>query len=342
MAVRRMNALVCPRSHEIPPDAPLDLCPLCLFDIVLDAPPRTTLFGEYELLEQVGRGGMGVVYKARHTRTQHTVALKMILGGELASEAEVRRFHAEAMAASHLDHPNIVPIHHVGEHEGRHYFTMKLMTGGSLAESIERYRGDPRGAAELVATIAKAVHYGHQRGILHCDLKPANILLDGEGNPYVADFGLAKRFARDDTRPGGLIGSSGYTAYLRTKTGSIRGTPSYMAPERANPGRPPLTTSASDVYSLGVILYELVTGRTPFEGEDADEILEQVKNSPPPDPRSFEPRVDRDLATICLKCLKKDPEHRYQSAHDLALELRRYLDGEPIAKVGHAERVALV
>jgi serine/threonine-protein kinase len=308
--------------HEIPADAPMGLCPSCLLAGAIDAPRVSSRFGEYELLEKIDSGGMGVVHKARHVRTRHTVALKMILGGELASEAAVYRFHDEAEAASHLDHPNIVPIYHVGEHEGRHYFTMKLMRGGSLADDLERFRGDPRGTAELVATIAMAVHYGHQRGILHRDLKPANILLDGEGKPHVADFGVAKR-----------VDTSG----ALTHPGVLVGTPSYMAPEQADPRTKTLTTAA-DVYSLGVILYELVTGKCPFEGKDTSEILEKVRKSPPADPRTIEPRVDRDLATICFRCLEKDPANRYRSAEDLALEIRRYLNGDPIGKVGRAER----
>lgn len=341
-----MRDEACPQCrNEIPADAPMGLCPACAFGVGLDAdsgvftghpggpdrgsgerpseaPASAQELGKYMLLERIARGGMGVVYKAWDTGARRAVALKMIRGGELASEDEVRRFRDEVHAAGKLDHPNIVPIFEVGELDGRPYFTMKLMTGGSLAEHVEEYRGSFRQAAELVETIALAVHHGHQRGVLHRDLKPANILLDEVGRPYVADFGLARSVDNE---------------IRLTRSAAWVGTPAYMAPEQAG-GRTQALTTAADVYSLGVILYELTTGRPPFLGDTSGDILEQVKESPPPDPRSIERRMDRDLAFICLKCLEKSPEHRYRSAEDLARDLRRYKDGEPIAKVRFTDR----
>ena len=282
-------------------------------------------FGDYELIEPIARGGMGVVYKARHTRIQRVVALKMIAVRELATESELYRFRAEAEAAANLDHPNIVPIYEVGEHGGRPYFTMKLIDGGSLAAQIERLRGDGLRAAALVATIARAVHHGHRRGILHRDLKPANILLDAEGKPHVGDFGVAKH----------LEGEIGIT-----ETGAVIGTPGYMAPEQAE-GRVKEITTAADVYSLGAILYELCTGRLPYPGPTAADVLEQAKAGPPLRPTALGARVHRDLETICLKCLELDAALRYASASALAEDLDRFCDGEPILarRVGALARV---
>lgn len=317
---------ICARGlHELVPDTPMSACLACVFDDVMTVPTELKRFGEYELLEEMGRGGMGVVYKARHIRArEHIVALKMIRNGELASADEVRRFYMEVEAASGSKRANIVPIYHFGEEDGRHYFTMELMTGGSVADHIDRYRGDSRGCAEFVAIIARAVHYAHQRGIIHRDLKPANILLDSEGKPYVADFGVAKRVDHH----------GGVTTY----PGAVVGAPSYMAPEQADP-RGKVLTTAADVYSLGVILYELLTGQCPFEGEDASEIIGKVLHAPAPDPRKIEPRVDLDLATLCLRCLEKDPANRYLSAEELTREIQRYLNDEPIAKVSKVKRV---
>jgi WD40 repeat protein/tRNA A-37 threonylcarbamoyl transferase component Bud32 len=285
--------------------------------------PHVRYFGDYELLEAIARGGMGIVYKARQASLNRIVAVKMILKGELADEQSVERFRAEAEAAANLDHAHIVPIYEVGEHEGQQYYAMRFVEGTSLAALP---RGEARREVEFLATAARAVHHAHKRGILHRDLKPSNILVDVAGTPQVTDFGLAKRLTLG-SGPG-----------VETVSGALLGTPRYMAPEQAA-GRKGLTV-AVDVYSLGVVLYERLTGHTPFSADTMFEVLRQVLEDEPPRPSTFSPRLDRDLETICLKCLEKDPAKRYGSADELADELERWLRGEPILarSIGRVER----
>jgi serine/threonine protein kinase len=292
-------------------DALLGLCPECLMKAGLPGPPKATIavspdafiegpesetkeftpgtklgyIGDYELLEEIARGGMGVVYKARQSSLKRTVAVKMIRSGQLAGEAEVKRFHTEAEAAAQLQHPGIVAIHEIGEHEGRHYFSMDFVEGKNLAQIANGKPVSPRSAAEWLKAIAEAVQYAHQRGVLHRDLKPQNIMVDAAGRPRVTDFGLAKNLTGDSTL---------------TNTGAVMGSPSYMSPEQAR-GRNDVVGPASDVYSLGAILYELLTGRPPFRGKTPLETLSEVVNDEPRPPRSWNPSAPLDLATICLK-----------------------------------------
>ncbi|MDG3007795.1 serine/threonine-protein kinase [Paludisphaera mucosa] len=281
-------------------------------------PPEGLLvryFGDYELAGVLGRGGMGVVYQARQISLNRRVALKMIRADEFASDDERRRFQNEAEAVALLDHPNIVPIYEVGEHQGRRYFSMKLIEGEGLDRRLAAFRRDPSAAARLAATAAEAVHHAHQRGVLHRDLKPANILLDERGAPYVTDFGLARRLGAGPDL---------------TQSGAILGTPGYMAPEQAG-GRRAAVTTASDVYGLGTVIYAMLAGRAPFIGSTAMETIEQVRNRPPEPPSRHNPDTPRDLEVICLKCLEKDPRRRYGSAQALADDLRRWIAGEPIS-----------
>jgi serine/threonine-protein kinase len=284
-------------------------------------------FGDYMLQKELGRGGMGVVYKARQVSLNRPVALKMIKAGMLADADELRRFQNEAEAVARLDHPRIVPVYEVGEHDRQRYFTMKLIEGGDLADQLASFKDDPRAAATLVALAAEAVHHAHMRGILHRDLKPANILVDPEGHPHVTDFGLAKGVKTD---------------VAMTATGAILGTPSYMSPEQAA-GRSGTITTATDVYGLGAILYALLTGKPPFGGDSIIETLDAVRNHPPERPRRINSSAPRDLETICLKCLEKDPRRRYSSAQALADDLHAWLDSRPIAarRVGPTERAWL-
>jgi len=270
-------------------------------------------FGTYELLGVIDQGGMGVVYKARQTKPDRVLALKMIKAGQLATEEDLQRFKREAESAAGLDHPNIVPIHEVGEHEGQPYFTMRLVEGGSLADHIDFFRERPREAARLVATIGLALRHAHQRAILHRDLKPANILLDGDMQPLVTDFGLAIRVDRESRL---------------TTAGSILGTLNYMSPEHARGEK--LLTVRADVYSLGAILYEILTGRPPLQNEPPLEMLRKLEDEDPPHPQRLNPRVDIDLATICTKCLHKDPLKRYENCQGLIEDLENWLGGRPI------------
>jgi serine/threonine-protein kinase len=284
-------------------------------------PPTSTdgalprVFGDYELLEQIGQGGMGVVYKARQRSLRRTVALKMMVRGERD------RFAIEAQAAAHLDHPNIVAVHEAGECDGQAYFSMRYVEGQTLSALLAEGPLRAREAARLLATVGRAVHYAHERGILHRDLKPSNILLDRAGQPHVTDFGLAKRV----TTPDGLPAAAGLTL-----SGAIVGTPAYMAPEQVSGsrGKP---SPVSDVYSLGVILYEMLTGRPPFQAPTPMDTLLLVLDQDPIRPRLLNPKVDPDLELICLKCLQKEPELRYASAANLATDLEAYLQGENLS-----------
>ena len=329
----------CPKCDaKLPGDGPAGSCPACLLGLAVEIQSETTwtanrfprAFGDYELLEEIARGGMGVVYRARQVSLDRPVALKMILSDQLATTATVQRFYSEAEAVARLDHPNIVSIYDIGQHLDQHYFSMRLVAGGTLAarrsefqvtafdsgRRVSRYqlRVQHQNAATLLCKIARAVHYAHERGILHRDLKPTNILVDETGEPYLTDFGVAKSLEVD-------IGLS--------QTGSVLGTPGYMAPEQAA-GRSKELTTAADVYSLGAILYELLVGNPPFHAETTLETLRQLAEQEPVSPCAVNPRIDQDLQTICLKCLSKDPKRRYGSAEMLADDLNRWANHEPI------------
>jgi WD40 repeat protein/tRNA A-37 threonylcarbamoyl transferase component Bud32 len=346
---------------ELPPDAPEGLCPKCVLGLGLttapgssETPPldptsataaeqpptvrvgvKVRYVGDYELLEEIARGGMGVVYKARQASLNRIVAVKMILAGQLASETDVKRFRSEAAAAARLQHKNIVAIHEVGEHEGQHYFSMDFVDGPSLAEVVRKGPLPARQAAQCVKTIAEAVEHAHRQGILHRDLKPSNILLDPQGQPRVTDFGLAKHVASGGRQPPDESPDSGLTA-----TGQVLGTPSYMPPEQATGEG--CVDSRSDVYSLGAVLYELLTGHVPFQAETPALTIQQILETEPVAPARLLPTIPRDLDTVCLKCLQKDPQRRYASAQELADDLGRWLDNRPIKarRIGPVGRAA--
>src|SRR2546422_610908 len=330
-------------------DAPEGLCARCVLKIALAMPPEASVagvadpvgmgklsrgdataapdtkkgkraaellgeLGDYELLEEVGRGGQGVVFRARQKSLNRTVALKVISLGQWASKAHLKRFRLEAEAAARLDHPGIVPIHEVGERDGSCYFSMKFVEGGQLDEVVRRAPMSIRHAAELIAKVARTVHYAHQHGILHRDIKPGNILLDGKGEPHLTDFGLARLVETESTM---------------TRTLDVLGTPSYMAPEQAV-GNNAAVSSVTDVYGLGAVLYQFLTGQPPFAGGTTYETIKLLLDTEPRQPRLLNPKIDRDLSTICLKCLEKDPKRRYSSALALAEDLERWLKHEPI------------
>jgi tRNA A-37 threonylcarbamoyl transferase component Bud32 len=280
-------------------------------------PPRLEfprVFGNFELLEEIARGGMGIVYKARQTTPVRTVALKMILTGQLASNADVDRFYAEAQAVATLDHANIVPVFEVGNWEGQHYFSMGYVEGESLSERLAHGPLMAREAARIIRDVAGAVHYAHQRGIVHRDQKPANILIDQDSRVRVTDFGLARRQA-DENR--------------LTHTGQLLGTPNFMPPEQIA-GRVEEIGPAADVYSLGATLYAILTGRPPFQAASMAGTLRQVAEQEPVALRQLDAAIPRDLETIALKCLEKSPSRRYATAQDLADDLDRFLTDRPI------------
>jgi len=308
-------------------DAPQGVCSVCLFRTGLasldnkdDQAFEPTVarmskdFGDYELLEEIGRGGQGVVYRARQKSLNRIVALKVIGLAHWATEAHVKRFRLEAEAAASLNHPCIVPIYEVGERDGACYFSMGLVEGGQLDAVAKREPIPIRRAAELIAKLARTVSYAHEHGILHRDIKPGNILLDAKGEPHLTDFGLARLVETESTV---------------TRTMEVLGTPSYMAPEQAV-GNNAGITRATDIYGLGAVLYQLLTGHPPFAGGTTFETVRLVLDTEPRQPRLLNPKVDRDLATICLKCLDKDPQRRYSSALALAEDLERWLKHEPI------------
>src|SRR5215471_1521934 len=268
------------------------------------------LLGNYQILEEIGRGGMGVIYRAQQRHSRRIVALKRILSYHADSQDTLMRFRREAQAAANLDHPNILPIYEVSEgHEGLPFFSMKFASGGSLLEAAPELRTDARRAVALMAKVARAVQYAHEQGILHRDLKPGNILLDARGEPMVGDFGLAKWL-----EPTGRL----------TRTPSIFGTPGYIAPEQVN-GSEGKLTSAADLYSLGAVLFDLLTGRPPFTDEHALKTIQQATEKPAPKLRSLVPALDRDLETICAKSLERDTSALYRSAGGLADDLERWL-----------------
>ena len=299
-------------------ESPAGLCPACLLTTAIEEGDlEESISGgrihDYDLLNEVARGGMGIVYRARQRVPLRIVALKMILPAHVGSADAMQRFRVEAEAAASLEHEGILPIYAVGEHDGAPFYSMKFAERGPLSAQIERYRDKPRDAAALVAALARAVDYAHERGILHRDLKPANVLFDGAGKPYVSDFGLAKWLARESNL---------------TETFGVLGTPFYMAPEQAVSSH--MVTASADVYSLGAILYHLLTGGPPFNGDTPMEVLRRAAEQPVPRPRLANRSIPPDLETICLKCLEKEPPWRYLSAAALADDLDRFCAGRAI------------
>src|SRR5438067_5121776 len=273
--------------------------------------------GNYEILEEIGRGGMGVIYRARQRHSRRIVALKRMVSYHADSRETLERFRREAEAAASLDHPNILPIYEVGQAEdGLPFFSMKYAAGGRLQKAGPALRNEPRESVRLMAKVARAVQYAHEHGVLHRDLKPGNILLDGGGEPFVTDFGLAKWLD---------------TSTDLTRTLAIFGTPGYIAPEQAK-GPAAKLTPAADVYSLGALLFDLFTGRPPFLGEHALAVIQQASEKSAPKLRSISRSdgIDRDLETICARCLEREPQARYRSAGALAVDLERWLEGRPI------------
>lgn len=287
-----------------------------------DLPRR---MGDYELLEEIGRGGMGVVYKAQQRSLGRTVAVKMILQGELASAVDVARFRAEAEAAAQLHHPNIVPVYEVGEENGQPFFSMKYIDETNLAKQLTDGPMRPRQAAEQLLPVVRAIAAAHQHGLLHRDLKPSNILIDEDGRPYVTDFGLAKRWSANSVENGEPMAHASLT-----QSGAILGTPGYMAPEQAA-GKRGQVSPQTDVYSLGALLYAMLTGRAPFQGASPLETVMMVLEQDPLLPRLLNRNVDPDLEMIALKCLQKPADLRYQDANELANDLEAYLTNEPIS-----------
>ncbi|MFM9194656.1 MAG: serine/threonine-protein kinase [Planctomycetia bacterium] len=304
----------------------IDSLPLGMTGFLPGVTPLPAGFGDYELLEEIGRGGMGVVYRAVQQSLGRTVAIKMLLRRDLATPADLSRFRSEAEAAAQLDHPGIVSVFEVGECDGHPFYSMQFVEGTTLSKQLLAGRLPAREAAGLLAKVADAVHAAHARGVLHRDLKPSNILIDAGGEPHVSDFGLAKRLAADESV---------------THTGAILGTPCYMSPEQAAGSRGDVGPT-SDVWSLGAILYQMLTGRPPFQASSPMDTLLAVLEADPPVPRSIVRQVDRDLEMIALKTLQKPQDLRYASAADLAADLRAFLAGEPVAarQGGFADIVA--
>ncbi|HZJ14227.1 MAG TPA: serine/threonine-protein kinase, partial [Chthoniobacteraceae bacterium] len=310
----------CRCGAPLPVGWPETSCPRCLVNVSVDAldparvfPPGVTemSLGDYELLDEIARGGMGVVYRARQRRLERIVAVKVLAAGELANAEARRRFRVEAEAAARLQHPGIVTIHDVGESEGLPWLSMDFVAGGNLAALVREQPLPARQAADTVRTIAEAVQHAHDHGVLHRDLKPSNILLDPESGPRVTDFGIARCADAGE----------------HTRTGEVLGSPGYTAPEQALSGA---ADARTDVYGLGALLYHLITARPPFQGPTLNAIMLQLRDADPLTPRRLNPAVPRDLETICLHCLRKNPANRYATARDVADDLARFLRGEPI------------